>query len=146
MVKFPFGLIGGVLEHAAPLAAFGNTVTSSYLRLVPGQEAPTKITWGRLDRRTLLRVPLDFAAPSLLEHGLNPVSETPDPRRLARSTIEYRGPDGTAFQHLLLAAVAVCVEEGLADPASLDLARKLEVLAPPIYPPLNFEQDGKLHG
>ena len=121
-------LVGGLAARAAPLAAFGNTVTSSYLRLVPGQEAPTDITWGRADRRTLFRVPLDFGAEHLPRHGLNP-GESDAAGSLARPTIEYRGPDGSAFPHLLLAAVTVCVEAGLDGEAGRELARRIEISA-----------------
>lgn len=38
--------IAGLLEMAPSLSAFGNTVPTSYLRLVPHQEAPTSICWG----------------------------------------------------------------------------------------------------
>ena len=40
-------IIAGFLELAPSLTAFGNTVPTSYLRLVPHQEAPTNICWGR---------------------------------------------------------------------------------------------------
>ena len=46
------------LAHAGPLTAFGNTVAASYLRLVPDQEAPTRICWGHRNRSSLIRVPL----------------------------------------------------------------------------------------
>jgi len=39
-------VIAGYLDLASSLTAFGNTVPTSYLRLVPHQEAPTNICWG----------------------------------------------------------------------------------------------------
>ncbi|MCP3960659.1 MAG: glutamine synthetase [bacterium] len=120
-------LVGGLLGRAGPLTAFGNTVAASYLRLVPDQEAPTRICWGRRNRSSLVRVPLDFRTPRRLDQAMNPDEDGPYPGDLARPTIEYRSPDGTAFAHLLLAAVTLAVEEGLTSPDSLDLARRLEV-------------------
>lgn len=43
-------IIAGMLDHAPSLMAFGNTVPSAYLRLVPNQEAPTKICWSESNR------------------------------------------------------------------------------------------------
>ena len=123
------GLTGGLLSRAAPVTAFGNTVSASFLRLVPGQEAPTRICWGRRNRATLVRVPLDFAAENRLDRAVNPGEPGDYPTDLSRPTIEYRGPDGSAFNHLLLAAVTSCAEQGLADPAYRDRAVALEVHA-----------------
>jgi len=36
-------MICGMLEYADALTAFGNTIPTAYLRLVPHQEAPTNI-------------------------------------------------------------------------------------------------------
>ncbi len=116
-------MIGGLLRHAPALAAFGNTVAGSYLRLVPDQEAPTRPGWGRGDRSALLRVPLDFAADGALERAMNPGEDGEAPTDLARPTIELRSPDGSAFPQLLLAAVTLAVADGLGDPAALELAR-----------------------
>jgi glutamine synthetase len=116
-------MIGGLLRHAPALAAFGNTVAGSYLRLVPDQEAPTRPGWGSGDRSALLRVPLDFAAGGRLERTMNPDEDGEDPGDLARPTIELRSPDGSAFPQLLLAAVTLAVADGLGDPAALTLAR-----------------------
>ncbi len=120
-------LIGGILGHAAPLTAFGNTVAASFLRLVPGQEAPTKICWGRRNRSSLVRVPLSFDTAQRMDQVMNPAETGDYPSDLARPTIEYRGPDGSAYCHLLLAAVAICAAEGLGDPEAADKARALEV-------------------
>lgn len=40
-------MIAGILDLSDALTAFGNTIPTSYLRLVPHQEAPTNICWGR---------------------------------------------------------------------------------------------------
>lgn len=120
-------LVGGLLRHAPPLTAFGNTVASSYLRLVPHQEAPTQLCWGRSNRSALVRVPLDFHTERRLDREMNPAETAPYPEALARPTVEYRSPDGSAFPHLLLAGVALAAADGLADPAALELARAAEV-------------------
>jgi glutamine synthetase len=125
-------LIGGVLRHASTMTAFANTVAASYLRLVPGQEAPTSICWGYRNRASLIRVPLSFAAPNRLDEVMNPDETGRYPEGLARPTVEYRSPDGSAFVHLLLVAVTMCAEEGVLAPESVHVARTLEI--PPERP------------
>jgi len=120
-------LMGGLLSHASPLMAFGNTVAASYLRLVPNQEAPTRICWGERNRSSLIRVPLDFCTKTRLDQVMNPGEKGEYPSGLSRPTIEYRSPDGSAFSQPLLAAVALCAEDGLQSADSAQLARALEV-------------------
>ena len=120
-------LMGGLLAHASPLTAFGNTVAASYLRLVPNQEAPTRICWGERNRSSLIRVPLDFRTETRLDQVMNPGEKGAYPADLSRSTVEYRSPDGSAFSQLLLAAVALCADDGLKSVDSAELARGLEV-------------------
>ncbi|UCF67103.1 MAG: glutamine synthetase [Acidobacteriota bacterium] len=122
-------LIGGLLERARSLSGFGNTVAASYLRLVPGQEAPTRVCWGRRNRLSLIRVPLSFRTNARVDLAMNPGEQSPALEDLSRPTIEYRGPDGSAFTHLLLAAVTACVAEGLVSASALQTARELEVAA-----------------
>ena len=43
-------MIAGILDLSKALTAFGNTIPTSYLRLVPHQEAPTAICWGDRNR------------------------------------------------------------------------------------------------
>lgn len=120
-------LIGGLLQRASTLTAFGNTVAASFLRLVPGQEAPTGICWGYHNRASLIRVPLSFATPRRLDQVMNPLETGDYSETLARPTIEYRSPDGSAFVLLLLAAVTICAEEGVIAPESIHVAKSLEV-------------------
>ncbi len=120
-------LIGGLLRHGPSLAAFGNTVAGSYLRLVPNQEAPTRLCWGRANRSALIRIPLDFATARRLDQTMNPREAGAYPAGTGRATIEYRSPDGSAFPHLLLAAVTLAAADGLADPAAIELTRVAEV-------------------
>ena len=108
--------------------------------LVPGQEAPTRICWGRRNRSSLVRVPLDFGGTRRLDQVMNPGEKGDYPEHLARPTIEYRSPDGSAFPQLLLAAVTLCAEHGLTAPGSLELARSLEVSRDEGRPLESFQQ------
>jgi len=101
-------LIGGLCEYADSLTAFGNTVSSAYLRLVPNQEAPTRICWSDLNRSALIRVPLGWTGVSGLARKVNP-AETTDfvDERGGRQTVELRSPDGSANVHLTLAGIAM---------------------------------------
>ncbi|MCK7476669.1 MAG: glutamine synthetase [Candidatus Moduliflexus flocculans] len=97
-------LIGGLCEYADSLTAFGNTVSSAYLRLVPNQEAPTRICWSDLNRSALIRVPLGWTDAGNLSRKVNP-ADTADftDERGGRQTVEIRSPDGSAMIHLTLA-------------------------------------------
>ena len=64
-------LIGGLCQYAPTLTAFGNTIASSYLRLVPHQEAPTKIFWSENNRAALIREPLGWAAAGDMAQKIN---------------------------------------------------------------------------
>jgi glutamine synthetase len=90
------------------LTAFGNTVSSAYLRLVPNQEAPTRICWSDLNRSALIRVPLAWGSVAGLARKVNP-AETADfvDERGGRQTVEIRSPDGSAMIHLTLAGIAM---------------------------------------
>ncbi|HAW09030.1 MAG TPA: glutamine synthetase [Bacteroidetes bacterium] len=105
-------LIGGLLKYGKSLTAFGNSVIGSYLRLVPNQEAPTKICWSEQNRNAMIRVPLAWANLSALAHRINPhdneSSDTND--KVSYQTVEIRTPDGSANVSLLLAGItkAVC--------------------------------------
>jgi glutamine synthetase len=117
-------LIGGLCEYADSLTAFGNTTASSYLRLVPDQEAPTRVFWSDLDRNAMIRVPLAWLNVSNLARILNPQEETDVERIENRQTVELRTPDGSALVHPLLAGIVMAVEWSLKDETSLKLAEK----------------------
>ena len=59
--------IAGMITLAPSLTAFGNTIPTSYFRLVPQQEAPTCIFWGERNRSALVRVPLGWAGSHILD-------------------------------------------------------------------------------
>jgi glutamine synthetase len=47
----------GVLEHARGMSAILAPLVNSYKRLVPGYEAPVYVSWARVNRSALIRVP-----------------------------------------------------------------------------------------
>ena len=120
-------LVGGLVRYASSLSAFGNTVSSAYLRLVPDQEAPTRICWSHSNRNALVRVPLAWGADADLARRLNP-QETEaweDPR--GRQTVELRSADGSALPHLLMAGMTTAADWGLTQPGALELAEETRV-------------------
>ncbi len=120
-------VIAGYLDLAPSLTAFGNTVPTSYLRLVPHQEAPTNICWGERNRSVLVRVPLGWLGVNDMIKDANP-RETGSSSSFADSqTIEFRCPDGSANIYLLMAGLAVAARHGLEMDGALDLAQKLYV-------------------
>ncbi len=101
-------LIGGLVTHGAALMAFGNRSRDSFVRLGQGKEAPSAITWGRYNRKALVRIPI--------------VPTDERGRQTSPGTIEFRLPDGSAHPHLLLAGVAQAVVAGR---GMTDLDRRL---------------------
>jgi glutamine synthetase len=120
-------MIGGLCRYADTLTAFGNTVSSAYLRLVPNQEAPTRICWSNLNRSAMIRVPLGWSKLDNLAHKLNPQQEERFQESEGRQTVELRSPDGSAIVYLLLAGITMAAEWGLTNPDSLEIAEKLYV-------------------
>lgn len=120
-------LIGGLCTYADSLTAFGNTVSSAYLRLVPYQEAPTRICWSDLNRSAMIRVPLGWSRVENLAQQLNPQQTELFRESEGRQTVELRSPDGSAIVHLLLAGITMAAEWGLTNPESLQTADKLYV-------------------
>lgn len=118
-------LIGGLCEYAPSLTAFGNTVASSYFRLVPDQEAPTKIFWSDLNRSALIRVPLGWSEIGDLAQIVNPEEEGSFDDAEGRQTVELRSPDGSGLVHLLLAGMTMAAEWAFLDDRSLKLAEQL---------------------
>ena len=117
-------IIGGLCTYADTLTAFGNTVSSAYLRLVPNQEAPTRICWSNLNRSAMIRVPLGWASMGDLSQRLNPQQQSAFIEEEGRQTIELRSPDGSALVHLLLAGITMAAEWGVTIAESLHIAEK----------------------
>lgn len=120
-------LIGGLCTYADSLTAFGNTVSSAYLRLVPNQEAPTNICWSDLNRSALIRVPLGWTTFADLASFVNKVQEDTYRPDESRQTVELRSPDGSGVIYLLLAGIGMAAEWGLTQKDSLKIAEKLYV-------------------
>jgi len=119
--------VTGYLTLAPSLTAFGNTVPTSYLRLVPHQEAPTNICWGDRNRSVLVRVPLGWLNVDNMARDANPQDKGESSKFMDSQTVEFRCPDGSAHIHLLLAGLAVAARHGLEMEGALELANKLYV-------------------
>jgi glutamine synthetase len=85
-------LIAGLVRHAEALMAFGNRTPNSFVRLTQAKEAPSTVTWGRYNRKALIRLPI--------------VATDEQGRSVSAETVEFRLPDGSAHPHLLLAGIA----------------------------------------
>lgn len=122
-------VIGGLCEYADTLTAFGNTVSSAYLRLVPDQEAPTRICWSDCNRSAMIRVPLGWSKVNNLAMRVNPQQQEAYQEAVGRQTVELRSPDGSAITHLLLAGITMAAEYGIRHgEASLKRAEELYVV------------------
>jgi glutamine synthetase len=90
MSKLAKKFVAGQLKHAASMAAILAPLVNSYKRLVPGYEAPVYISWARINRSALIRIPK---------------ANTP-----AAARIELRCPDPSCNPYL---AFAVMLKAGL---------------------------------
>ena len=124
-------IIAGYLMSAESLTAFGNTVPTSFLRLVPHQEAPTSICWGDRNRSVLVRVPLGWTGVGdKMFRSANPLEPVDGyVAQESNQTVELRSPDGSANIHLLLAGMAVASRMGLEHPDALKVAEALYIKA-----------------
>ncbi len=100
--------IGGILKHAASLAAFTNPSVNSYHRLVKGFEAPINLVYSAGNRSAAIRIPIT---------GTNPKAKR----------IEFRAPDSSGNPYLAFAAQLMAGLDGVlnkiepADPIDKDL-------------------------
>jgi glutamine synthetase len=120
-------MIAGLMDLASALTAFGNTIPTSYLRLVPNQEAPTRICWGDRNRSVLVRVPLGWARAEGMVYDANPIEKNLKEEYSNKQTIEMRSPDGSADLYHLFAGLIVAAQHGLEMDNALDIASKLYV-------------------
>lgn len=117
-------MIGGLLEMAPSLTAFGNTNPTSYFRLVPHQEAPTNICWGDRNRSVLIRVPLGWTTDNDMSAIANPSTGKTEIDSAQKQTVEIRSADGSADIYSYLAAIAVAITRGFNNEKSLEIAEK----------------------
>ncbi len=117
-------VIAGILQLAGPLTAFGNTIPTSYLRLVPHQEAPTNICWGDRNRSVLIRVPLGWLGSMDMIKEVNPQDTSPVPDIQNKQTCELRSGDGSADVYNYLAGMVVAALHGLEMPDALKIAEE----------------------
>ena len=89
-----FFALGGLLSHAASLAAFCCPTTNSYKRLIAGFDAPINLTYSLRNRSAAVRVP--------------PPATNPEEARF-----EFRLPDPSCNPYLALAAVVMAMLDGL---------------------------------
>ncbi len=117
--------IAGVLDLAGALTAFGNTIPTSYLRLVPHQEAPTNICWGDRNRSVLVRVPLGWLGDIDMVEKENPNENGDCKTNECKQTCELRSGDGSADIYLYLASMVIAAQHGLTMDNSLKIAEEL---------------------
>ena len=132
-------MIAGLLECSQALTAFGNTIPTSYLRLVPHQEAPTNVCWGKRNRSVVVRVPLGWGCDGKMIRHANPDSPMREKKRMGKQTIEFRIPDGSADVYNLAAGMVVACVHGIRMPDALDRAMDLYVDGN-IFDPRNAEK------
>ena len=120
-------MMAGILKRAQSITAFGNTIPTSYLRLVPHQEAPTMVCWGDSNRSVLVRVPLGWIARTNMIKDVNPQERGDVPYIPGKQTVELRSPDGSADLYHLMAAIILAAKEGILAKDSLEKSKELYV-------------------
>jgi len=120
-------MIAGILDASDALTAFGNTIPTSYLRLVPHQEAPTTVCWGDRNRSVVVRVPLGWIGAENMTCDANPGESHGREERPSKQTFEYRVADGSADPYLTVAGLVVAALRGIDMPDALDMAERLYV-------------------
>ena len=117
-------MIGGMMDLAPSITAFGNKNPTSYFRLVPHQEAPTNVCWGDRNRSVLVRVPWGWTATSNMSALANPLEDDTKQDTTQKQTVEMRSPDGSADIYQLLAGLCVACRHGFEMQNALEVAEK----------------------
>jgi glutamine synthetase len=100
------GFMAGLLAHARGMIAVLAPLVNSYKRLVPGYEAPVYISWARINRSALIRIP-------------QATRGRPEATRL-----ELRCPDPSCNPYLAFAAMLAAGLDGIE--RRLELSRPVE--------------------
>ena len=87
--------MAGQLAHARGLCAIIAPLVNSYKRLVPGYEAPVYISWARINRSALIRIPKT------------------SPGKTSSTRIELRCPDPSCNPYLAFAVMLKCGLDGI---------------------------------
>jgi len=85
--------LAGQLAHARGMCAILAPLVNSYKRLVPGFEAPINVSWGRINRSALIRVP----------RAMQP----------ERTRLEIRCPDASCNPYLAFAVMLAAGLDGI---------------------------------
>jgi glutamine synthetase len=93
--------LAGLLYHARGMSALLNPLVNSYKRLIRGFEAPVYITWARVNRSALIRVP------------------AVNPQKLSTTRLEIRNPDPSCNPYLGYAAILACGLHGIKEKLTL---------------------------
>ena len=88
--------VAGILRHAPEITAVTNQYTNSYKRLWGGDEAPSYVSWGHLNRSALVRVPMY------------------KPGKGGSARVEYRGLDSAANPYLAFSVMLAAGLKGIA--------------------------------
>ena len=136
-------MIAGMMLLAPSITAFGNKNPTSYLRLVPHQEAPTNVCWGDRNRSVLVRVPLGWTADADMCKVANPNENFTKVDTSIKQTVEMRSPDGSADIYQLMAGLCVACRIGFEMDNPLILAQQTYVNVN-IHDKENAEQLSKL--
>jgi glutamine synthetase len=87
--------LSGLLYHARGMCAILNPLVNSYKRLVRGFEAPVYVSWARVNRSALIRVP------------------KVNPQKLNTTRLEIRNPDPSCNPYLGYAVLLACGLHGI---------------------------------
>jgi len=93
--------LAGVLHHASGMCAVLNPLVNSYKRLVSGFEAPVYVTWARVNRSALIRVP------------------RVNPQKRHTTRLEIRNPDASCNPYLAYAVILHCGLHGIREKLAL---------------------------